>query len=98
MVLWTQHKRVEKYVLRGQYLEAYAYYNRYVLEPLIDLLRLIYTPAHAHYYLIHISQHIPETERKLLEYYAQINTLIEIAEKMPSARKWFVELVDKVET
>jgi predicted nucleotidyltransferase len=53
----TQHIRAEKYVRRGQYLEAYAYYNRYVLEPLIDLLRLIYTPAYANYYLIHISQH-----------------------------------------
>lgn len=29
----TQQIRAEKYVRRGQYLEAYAYYNRYVLQP-----------------------------------------------------------------
>jgi hypothetical protein len=43
----TQHMRAMKYIRRGHFLEAYAYYNRYVLEPIIDALRLIYTPAHA---------------------------------------------------
>ena len=93
----TQHIRPEKYVRRGQYLEAYAYYNRYVLEPLIDLLRLIYTPAHADYYLVHISQHIPETEREKLETFARIGSLDDIAEKMPQAGKWFDKLIKRVE-
>ncbi|HBN83497.1 MAG TPA: hypothetical protein DDZ89_06590 [Clostridiales bacterium] len=90
-----QHIRVEKYVHRGQYLEAYAYYNRYVLEPLIVLLRLIYTPAYANYYLIHISQHIPVSERNRLEYFTQIGSLDDIAEKMPQAGQWFDELFEK---
>ena len=51
----TQYIRAEKYVHRGQFLEAYAYYNHYVIEPLIDLLRLVYTPAFANYYLIEVS-------------------------------------------
>jgi len=91
----TQHIRAEKYVRRGQYLEAYAYYNKYVLEPLIDLLRLIYTPVYANYYLLHISQHIPDAERKRLEYFAQIGSLDDIAAKIPQAGKWFDELVVK---
>lgn len=90
----TQYRRAEKYAHRGQYLEAYAYYNRYVLEPLVDLLRLIYTPAYADYYLIHISQHIPEAERERLEYFAQISSLDDIAVKIPQAGQWFDELVD----
>ncbi|MCL2159031.1 MAG: histidine phosphatase family protein [Oscillospiraceae bacterium] len=93
----TQHMRAEKYVRRGQYLEAYAYYNRYVLEPLIDLLRLIYTPAYADYHLIHISQHIPEAKRQQLEYFAKIGSLDEMAKKMPQAAKWFDELVENIE-
>ena len=92
----TQHIRAEKYVQRGKYLEAYAYYNRYVLEPLIDLLRLIYTPVYANYYLIHISQHIPEIERERLEYFAQISSLDDIAEKMSQAGEWFDELVERL--
>ena len=92
----TQHIRAEKYVRRGQYLEAYAYYNRYVLEPLIDLLRLIYTPAYANYYLIHISQHIPEVERERLEYFARISSLDNIEEKIPQAGRWFDELAERL--
>lgn len=92
----TQHIRAEKYVRRGQYLEAYAYYNKYALEPLIDLLRSIYTPAYANYYLIHISQHIPVIERERLEYFARIGSLDDIAVRLPQAGEWFDELVKKV--
>ncbi len=92
----TQHIRAEKYIRCGQYLEAYAYYNRYVLEPLIDLLRLIYTPAHADYYLIHISQHIPVLERDRLEYFAKIDSLDDIAEKIPQAGQRFDELIERL--
>lgn len=91
-----QHIRAEKYVHRGQYLEAYAYYNRYVIEPLIDLLRLIYTPAYANYYLIHISQHIPVSERDRLEYFTRIGSLDDIAEKIPQAGQWFDALVERL--
>ena len=67
-----------------------------MLEPLIDLLRLIYTPAYANYYLVHISQHIPETERERLEYFARIDSFDDMAERIPLAGKWFDELVEKV--
>ena len=93
----AQHNRVMKYVHRGLYLEAYAYYNRYALEPLIDLLRLVNTPAYANYYLVHISHHIPSDERERLEYFAKISSLDEIAEKTPEAGDWFDELVERVE-
>lgn len=93
---YSQHCRVTKYVHRGMYLEAYAYYNRYVLEPLIDMLRLIYTPSHAQYYLIHISQHIPETEVKKLEFFAKISSFKDIGEKIPLAETWFLELMCKL--
>jgi len=89
----TQYNRVQKYIKRGQYLESYAYYNHYVLEPLIVLLRLIYTPAYPDYYLIHISRHIPDNERIQLEYFAQISSIADIETKIPQAGAWFDELV-----
>ena len=92
----TQHARVEKYVRRGLYLEAYAYYNRYVLEPLVDLLRLIYTPAHADYYLVHISRHIPEAEREKLEYFTRIGSLERIAGRISAGGEWFDELAERI--
>lgn len=95
---YSQHCRVIKYVYRGNYLEAYAYYNRYVLEPLIDMLRLLYTPAHAHYYLIHISQHLPQAELDKLQLFARISSLEDIAEKIITAESWFKELVQRYES
>jgi len=67
-----------------------------VLEPLIDLLRLIHTPAYANYYLVHISQHIPATERERLECFARIGSLDDITKRLPQAAEWFDELVEKV--
>ena len=93
---YSQHSRVIKYVHRGLYAEAYAYYNRYVVEPLVDVLRLIYTPAHADYYLVHISHHIPAQELKRLEYFLQITSLDDIEKKTDEAQRWFVELVSKI--
>ena len=92
----SQQMRAEKYVRRELYPEAYAYYNRYALEPLIDLLRLIFSPAHADYHLVHISQHIPKPELKQLEYFAQISSLEDIAERLPKAAQWFDKLLEQI--
>lgn len=93
---YSQHCRVTKYIHRGMYLEAYAYYNKYALEPLIHVLRMIYTPAHAHYYLIHISQHLPEFEVEKLQFFAEISTLKDIEDRIPLAEIWFSELVERL--
>lgn len=92
----TQYCRAMKYIRRGQYLEAYAYYNRYILEPLIDLLRLLYTPAYADYYLVHISRHIPDRERERLEYFAQIGSLTDMETRISRAGEWFDGLLERV--
>jgi len=93
---YSQHSRVFKYVLRGQYAESYAYYSKYVVEPLVDLLRLIFTPAHADYYLVHISQHIPREELEKLEYFLKISTVEDIAARTREAEVWFAELLGRV--
>jgi len=89
----TQFLRAEKYVKRDLYLEAYTYYNRYVVEPLVDLLRLIHTPKYADWYMVHISNHIPKAEKERLEYFVQISTIDDIAMRIPQAGTWFDELV-----
>jgi len=85
-------------MLIGQFPEAYAYYNRYIIEPLIDVLRLIYTPAHAYYYLIHISSHIPKDDRVRLENFLKISSLADISDNIPKAKTWFHELIGKLVT
>ena len=89
---YTQHARVIKYVRRGQYPEAFAYYQRYVLEPLVCLLRLIHTPAYADYGYVHISRHVPKEQAQRLEYFARIASLEDIETKTPEAKTWFEEM------
>ncbi len=90
---YTQHSRVKKYVYRGQYAEAYAYYNKYVVDPLVNLLRLIHTPTHSYFYLIHISEHLPGHIVKKLETFIQVSSLKDIEVNIEKAQKWFKELL-----
>jgi hypothetical protein len=85
----TQYARAEKYVRRGSYLEAYAYYNEYVLNPLVDLARLVFSPHNADFGFCHISRSVPEHIRRRLEYFAQIGSPEEIGRKITEAGQWF---------
>ncbi len=68
---YAQHARVLKYVRRGLYPEAFAYYQRYVLEPLVSLSRMRYMLAYTDYGLVHISQHTPKESVEKLTYFAR---------------------------
>ncbi len=58
--VFAQRGRVTKYLARQRYLEALAHYEEYVLEPLVTLARLIYTPYHPDYGWTHITRHLPD--------------------------------------
>ncbi len=62
-----RYSRVEKYVRRGEFLEAFGYYHRWLLSPLIEALRMRYTPLHPDYYIVHISRHLPADVLRRLE-------------------------------
>lgn len=94
---YSQHCRVTKYILRNQFAEAYAYYNKYVIEPLVVLLRMIYTPSHTDYYLIHISHHIPKPQLERLVCLLKISDLADIKENIVKAQQWFNELIKENE-
>ena len=89
---FTQHSRVLKYVHRNRFAETFAHYQQYVIEPLVDVLRLIHTPAHADYDLTHISQHIPADELERLEYFLRVATIEDIEKKTHEAQTWFDKL------
>lgn len=92
---YSQHCRVVKYILRGEFPEALIYYQRYVIEPLVLLLRLQYTPRHTDYGMVHISHHIPSPPLRRLENLLSVSSLDDIRERMPLARYWFQELRGK---
>jgi hypothetical protein len=94
---YTQHSRVIKYVERNCYPEAFIYYMKYVADPLVELLRLKYTPKYHYLHFIHISNHIPKEEIKIIEYYYQISTLEDIRVKTEKAKETCDNLIKEIE-
>lgn len=90
---FSQINRVEKYCLRGMYPEAFIYYQKYVVEPLVFTLRSRYTPTKMWYYMVHISQHIPKNEIEKLNRILQFSCVDDILENLSFAKKWYQELV-----
>jgi hypothetical protein len=87
----AQDARIEKYILRGEFLEAFGYYHKWLLTPLIEVLRLRYTPLHSDYFIVHISRHLPVEVLRRLEDLFKVNSLEELAIKSRAARSLFEE-------
>jgi predicted nucleotidyltransferase len=64
---------VRKQFLRGMFIEAMGYYLRYVLTPLIEVLRIAHAPARTDYYIKHIYRDLPP------EITAQLDELFSVA-------------------
>ncbi len=89
---FSQISRVEKYCLRGLFPEAFVYYQKYVVEPLVFTLRRKYTPTKIWYYMVHISDHIPQTEVEKLNRILQVSDVKDILANLSFAEEWYQEL------
>lgn len=91
---FSQISRVEKYCMRGEYPEAFIYYNKYVIEPLVFTLRCKYTPTKVWYYMVHISRHIPKDELDKLYKILQVSNTDDILNNLKFAEKWYEKLTE----
>ena len=89
----AQYSRLQKYLKRGDFLEAFGYYHKWLLVPLIEALRMKYTPLHPDYYIVHISRHLPEEALARLEDLFKIHSIEELESKSEAARQFFDETV-----
>jgi hypothetical protein len=87
----AQSARIHKYLARGEFLEAFGYYEKFLLTPLIELLRIRHTPLHADYGIVHISRHLPQGVRVRLERLYQVGSLADLADRVQEAEAWFAE-------
>ncbi|MFN8487545.1 MAG: hypothetical protein U0350_08140 [Caldilineaceae bacterium] len=87
----AQVSRLDKYIKRGEFLEAFGYYQKWLIEPLIEGLRMQYTPLHPDYFIVHISRHFPSHVLRRLETLFQVNSVVEIESKQKEALKFFEE-------
>jgi hypothetical protein len=82
---------VLKHIRRGEFREAFGYDQRWVLEPLIEVQRMLSTPLHPDYYIVHISRHLPAANVERLERLFQVVSLQDLEEKLTDAIAWFAE-------
>lgn len=87
--MFEQQIRAIKYAKRDLFLEAHAYYHKYVLNPLIELLRMQYTPLITDYYLVHISQHLPKDVILQLEHLYRLQDTSDILRNIELANALF---------
>lgn len=92
---FSQLSRVEKYCLRGLYPEAFIYYQKYVVEPLVFILRSKYTPTKIWYYMVHISDHIPQAEVEKLNRILRVSSVDDIMENLHFAEEWYHALINE---
>jgi hypothetical protein len=93
---YEQRSRLIKYIKRNQYLEACAYYDKYVRQPVVGLYRLLHTPRHCEYGLVHISNHLPEEAVRQIECLYKVQSVKDIENILTFADELYDTAVDKI--
>lgn len=91
-----QKARVEKYIKRGKIVEAMGYYNKFILAPLIELLRIKHKPINYDYYIVSFSKHLPSDVVKKVEDLFLVHSLDDLTIKLAQAYDWFFALLPDI--
>jgi hypothetical protein len=92
----NQKARVEKYVIRNKFIEAMGYYHKFVVTPLIEILRIKYKPINHDYYIVCISKHLPKEVTLELEELYKVNSINDISIHVERAYAWFYKVLNEV--
>ncbi|CAN5815604.1 hypothetical protein BH24DEI2_BH24DEI2_14950 [soil metagenome] len=85
---------VEKALARGEFLEALAAYHNYILEPLVDLLRLSHAPHKRDHHLKHFYGDLPTEVVTRLEHLYAVNSLATRTDRYREAVAWLDTLTN----
>ena len=88
---------IEKEINRQNFLEAMWYYDSFIMEPLVELLRIKYEPTKKDFYLKHITKDLPADVVEQLNDLCKLNSLEEISQKSQKANEIFQETLKDLE-
>jgi hypothetical protein len=86
---FAQRARITPRLRRGHFLEALAYYRRFVLDPLVELLRLQHAPHKPDFGLKHIEHDLPPDVVRQLESLHRVSSCDDIAARVSDAAALF---------
>lgn len=89
----AQKARMTKYIHRNNFLETISYYHKWILQPLVEILRIKYLPITQDVHLSHISHHLPKKIVDQIENLYKVNSVKDIALKSKKAINWFNKTV-----
>ena len=89
VTVFSQRARAEKYIYRKQFIEAANKLKEYVIDPVLVLARLIYTPRIWYYGTCHISNHLPTDEVLEIERLFKNNSLEDLLQNFKRAEGLF---------
>jgi hypothetical protein len=78
---------------RGNSLEALSFYQAYTLRPLIEALRIRYSPTRAGFHTRYIHYDLPAETLQRLEELSFISNVQDLRSKREQAEAWFHEIV-----
>lgn len=82
----------KKEIKRKNFLEAFENYEKYVLQPLVELLRLKFCPTKSDFYLTKISKDIPKEYLKQIEQLYRVSFIKDIEKNQIKAQKLFNQI------
>lgn len=89
--MFAQQARVKAMAKRGQFIDAFRYYNKYILEPLTDLLKIKYAPNQPAFVKYDFKD-LPNDILSELESLYKIQSVKDILSKIDTANKLFEKI------
>lgn len=93
---WALRPWVVKQIKRGKFIEAFGYYERYVLRPLVEILRLAWAPRKSDYYIKEIYRDLPEEITRELEALYKVPDVDAFSGKLEAADRLFRAAISRV--
>ncbi|MBN2149636.1 MAG: hypothetical protein JW726_19770 [Anaerolineales bacterium] len=83
-----------KEINRGNWLEAFGFYQAYTLRPLVEALRMRYAPARYNFHTRYVYYELPPEVVKRLESLYFASSGEQIRQKRQEAEQWFYTLLE----
>lgn len=87
----------QKEILRGNAVDALVFYQSYTLRPLVELLRIKYTPERYQFSLRYANLDLPEAIFARIERLAFVSDLADLDKKHQEAVEWFFEVLEQIQ-
>lgn len=87
-----------KEIHRGNDLEAIPYYHRFTLQPLVEVLGMLYRPDRSHFYTRYIHYDLPREVLDRLRPMFYVRDLVDLRQRREEAEDWFTEISEELFT